>query len=398
MSDGRPDSRPALSAFALNARGEPHVRDRPTRVLVVAVGFPPDLGGLETHVYEVTRRMAKRGDLDLTVLTTDRSGTYPSREDFEGFKVLRCRAYPRRRDYYFAPDIYRHIINGHYDLVHCQGIHTAVPILAMMAAKRRHIPYVVTLHTGGNSSRLRRRIRANQWRALAPLLRRAALVVAVSRFEQQMFQKLCRLDASRLRLIPNGGGLPTSEARATVIPGRIISSGRLEQYKGHHRVIEALPIVQRSIPNATLQVLGSGPYECQLRSLITTLGLENSVTIEYIAPNDRERMAKVLGGAAVVAALSEYEAHPIAVMEALTLGTPTVGLNTTGIGDLVEDGLVEGVPKDATPTAIATALVAALEGGRVDSSIKLPTWDLAASELAHVYMDAVEAAPKPAHP
>ena len=53
-----------------------------------------------------------------------------------------------------------------------------------------------------------------------------------------------------------------------------------------------------------------------------------------------------LGRAAAVAALSEYEAHPVAVMEALTLGIPTVGLDTTGIGDLVEDGLVRGVPRE----------------------------------------------------
>ena len=110
--------------------------DRPIRVLVVAARFLPDLGGTETHIHEITRRMAMRGDLDLTVLTTDRSGTRPPREEFDGFTVLRCRSYPRHRDYYFAPGIYRHVISGNYDLVHCQGIHTAVPVLAMMAAKK----------------------------------------------------------------------------------------------------------------------------------------------------------------------------------------------------------------------------------------------------------------------
>jgi glycosyltransferase involved in cell wall biosynthesis len=264
----------------------------------------------------------------------------------------------------------------------------------MIAARRRRIPYVVTFHTGGHSSSLRHRIRNAQWRALGRLLRGAALVVAVSRFEQDMFQKLCRIDSSRFRLIQNGGGLPISAAQVEVIPGRIISSGRLERYKGHHRVIEALPIVQQSIPDATLRILGHGPYESRLRSLITSLELEKSVTIESIEPANRERMANALGEAAVVAALSEYEAHPVAVMEALALGTPIVGLNTAGIGDLIEDGLVEGVPKDASPTAIAGALLAALGGDRVHSSAELPTWDNAASDIARVYMEAIEAALK----
>ena len=144
-----------------------------------------------------------------------------------------------------------------------------------------------------------------QWRTIGPFLRRATLLIAVSRFEQQLFQKVCRLDASRIKVIPNGGGLPTLSDKLEVIPGRIVSSGRLERYKGHHKAIEALPIVQQSIPYALLNILGSGPYEDRLRSLISALGLEGSVTIEYISPGDRDRMAKTLGEAAVFVALSE---------------------------------------------------------------------------------------------
>ena len=110
------------------------------------------------------------------------------------------------------------------------------------------------------------------------------------------------------------------------------------------------------------------------------------MTIEYIPPSDRERMANTLARAAAVVALSEYEANPVAVMEVLTLGTPTVGLNTAGIGDLIEDGLVKGVPKDAPPTVIARELVTALGNLRANNSPKLPTWDLAASEIARIYI------------
>ena len=63
-----------------------------------------------------------------------------------------------------------------------------------------------------------------QWRAVGPLLRGAAAVIAVSRFEQQMFQKLCGIDASQIKLIQNGGSLPISVDRAEAIPGRIISA------------------------------------------------------------------------------------------------------------------------------------------------------------------------------
>jgi glycosyltransferase involved in cell wall biosynthesis len=385
-------------AQSAGTRPQPLAHAGPIRVLIVAARFLPDLGGTETAIHEITRRIAIRDDFDLTVLTTDRSGSRPTREVFDGFTVLRCRSYPRRKDYYFAPGVYRHILNSNYDIVHCQGIHTAVPILAMTAARRKRIPYVVTLHTGGHSSSFRRRLRNIQWRSLGPLLRGAAMIVAVSRFEQLIFQKACSLDAARFRIIPNGGELPASLIPAEAIPGRIVSCGRLERYKGHQRIIEALPIVQRSAPDATLHILGSGPYERQLRARIDALGLEKSVTIEYIKPDDRERMGESLGQAAVVAALSDYESHPLAVMEALTLGIPVVGLDTAGISDLVKDELVRGVPKGASPTTVAHILVAAMQDGRANFSGRLPTWDAAEVDLARVYLEAAAPAPRPLCP
>jgi glycosyltransferase involved in cell wall biosynthesis len=381
-----------------DTRSQSPAQARPIRVLVVAARFLPDLGGTETAIHEIARRMGTRDSFDLTILTTDRSGSRPTRENFDGFTVLRCRSYPRHKDYYFAPGVYKHILNENYDIIHCQGIHTAVPILAMAAARRKRIPYVVTLHTGGHSSGFRRRLRNVHWRSLGRLLRGAAMIVAVSRFEQRIFQKACSLDASHFRIIPNGGELPGNHASAEAIPGRIVSCGRLERYKGHQRIIEALPIVQRSVPDATLHILGSGPYEHQLRACTDALGLEKIVAIECIKPDDRERMGESLAQAAVVATLSDYESHPLAVMEALTLGIPVVGLDTAGISDLVNDKLVRGVPKDASPTTVARILVAALQAGRANASGGLPTWDAAAVDLAQVYLDVTGAAPGPLCP
>jgi glycosyltransferase involved in cell wall biosynthesis len=388
LSQRGPRRNPGARAWAPSLAQPP-----PVRVLMVTARFLPDVGGTETHTYEVARRMALRADLELTVLTTDRSGSRPACEDLDGFTVVRCRSYPRRRDYYFSPGVYRQIINGNYDVIHCQGIHTAVPVLAMAAARRKRVPYVVTLHTGGHSSALRRRLRTTQWRALGPLLRGAAVIVAVSRFEQQIFQEACSLDPARIRIIQNGGDLPASESPAEVIPGRIVSCGRLEHYKGHQRAIDALPLVQRSVPGATLHILGSGPYEPQLRARVAALRLQESVVIESIGPGDRARMAESLSRACVVAALSDYESNPVAVLEALTLGVPAVGLDTAGIGDLIKDGLVTGIPQDASPAAIARILAAALQGRQAAVTAGLPTWDAVAARLAHVYLDTLGAIP-----
>src|SRR5579864_4893314 len=229
---------------------------RPLRVLMVCPRYLPEVGGTEMHVHEVARRLSALGSFEITVLATDRSRRLPRQDVVEGISVLRVPSWPRRRDYYLAPGIAAVVRRGSWDLVHCQGIHTPVPLLAMIAARRAGIPYLVTFHTGGHSSRLRNAMRAIQWRLAGPLLRHAVSLIAVSRFEAVALGRHARLGDKRVIVIRNGGALPPPRTGTVAVPGRIVSSGRLERYKGHQQVIEALPHVMREIPEAHLLILG----------------------------------------------------------------------------------------------------------------------------------------------
>lgn len=97
---------------------------------------------------------------------------------------------------------------GRWDIIHCQGIHTPVPVLAMLAAKRAVVPYVVTFHTGGHTLRHRNALRTIQWRVVGPMLRRASSLVAVSRFEADTLSAQARLGDKPIIVIRNGGTLP----------------------------------------------------------------------------------------------------------------------------------------------------------------------------------------------
>ncbi len=362
------------------------VADR-IRVLQVAARYLPDLGGIETHVHEVATRLSAMPNVRVAVAATDREGTHPAIDITEDFPVIRRRAWPKTRDYYLAPGLAPVITRSNWDIVHVQGVHTLVPVVAMLAARRAGLPYVVTCHTGGSSSSLRSAARNTQWRALGPLLRGAAQLIAVSPFEQRMFARATGIAHHRIMVVPNGGTLPgyrTSEPT----PGQIVSCGRLERYKGHHRVIEALPYVLKTFPEAHLRILGAGPYEGQLRALASRLGVESSVSIRLVPPGDRASMARALSEAAVMAAFSDYEAHPVAVMEAVALGVPVVGYDTAGVGDLVAQGWVQGIKPDCPPQLAANALNSAMRL-RPAAPAHLPTWDAAAEALAMLYRSVV---------
>ena len=369
--------------------------ERPLRILMVCPRYLPEVGGgTEMHIYEVTRRLSALGGLEITVLTTDRSRRLPRQEAVEGIPVLRVPAWPRRRDYYLAPGIVAVIRQRRWDLVHCQGIHTPVPLLAMIAARRAGIPYVVTFHTGGHSSRLRNAMRTTQWRLAGPLLRNAASLIAVSRFEAATLTRHARLGDKRVIVIRNGGALPPPRPGTAAVPGRIVSSGRLARYKGHQRVIEALPHVIREIPEAHLVILGRGPYESSLCKLARHAGVSDRVSIKHVAPTDRQGMATMLAESSVAAALSDYEAHPVAVMEALSVACPVVGYDFAGIGELVAAGWVRGVPRGAPAAVVARELVKAMSSPLLVVHAQLPTWDSCADKLAHVYLSSLGVTPE----
>jgi glycosyltransferase involved in cell wall biosynthesis len=364
----------------------------PLRVLQVVPRFYPELGGLETHVAAVTRRLADRDDIDITVLATDRSGRLAQQDTVDGVRVLRRRSWPRKRDYYFSPGIMRVIADGGWDVVHFQSVHTLVPIVGMIAARRAGIPYVLSFHSGGYSSGVRARLSGLQWKLLTPLLARSARLVAVSRFEKRRFSEATGIAPEHFVIIQNGGSLPPQGGDVRPLPGRIVSSGRLERYKGHHKAIEALPAVRRRIPDADLLILGGGTYEQPLRELADELGVGTAVQIRHLPPSDRSAMADELARSSVMVALSSYEAHPIGIMEAVASGLPVLGFDVAGIGDLVEDGLVRGIDAASSADEIADALVDLLSAKPSDQpherpDIALPTWEGCSDSLAQLYRD-----------
>lgn len=346
----------------------------------------PEIGGIESHVAEVASRLVHHG-WDVEVLCTDRSGRLPTCERIDGYVIRRFRAFPASRDWYLSPGLVWNLLRRKRELVHVQGVHTLVPPLAMLAVWLRRAPYVVTFHSGGTSSDLRARARGLQFALLAPLLRGARALVGVSQFEADRFDLVIRRPG-RVRLIRNGGSLPALIAAPVPDRDLVVSIGRLERYKGHHRAIEALPHLLDSRPGIRLEILGSGPYEAELLALADRLGVGERVSVRFVPPPDRAAMAAALARAGAAVLLSDYEAHPVAVMEALTVGRPVVVARTSGLTELVELGWARGVHADADPAHVAGVIAEQLDGPLVPDPRQLPTWEACVSALEEVYVDA----------
>jgi glycogen synthase len=270
--------------------------------------------------------------------------------------------------------------------VHVQSWHTAVAPLAMVAASRAKLPFIVTPHAGGHSSPLRQRLRPVQRRMLRPLLRRAAQVVALTRFERDQLVPELQLHPERVAVIPNGSDLlPRVDHGRSLRTQTIVSVGRLERYKGHHRVIEALPEILAQRPETRLFIAGEGPYEAALWKLARKLGVDDRVSIRFFPLSEREQLATLLAEAGVVVLLSEYETHPVAVLEAAALGSPVLVADAPGLAELADEGVADSVPLTGTPHELASAIIRQLDAPFIAPDITLPTWDDCAGALLTLY-------------
>ena len=372
-------------------RGEEEQKDagaggRPLRVLTVTPLSPLVQGGVERHVSEVTRQLAAAG-AEVEVLCTEPGGPKLQEQERDGVRIRVLRSRPANRDWCIAPRLWREIRRAKPDVIHVQSYHTAVAPLAMLRAIVIGVPFVVTFHGGGHSSGLRNRLRRAQRLMMRPLLRRAARLIAVARFEIDEYSRELHLPADKFILIPNGTELAFSDAGAPVRNGRptFATIGRLERYKGHHRVLAALPEVLRQEPKAKLLIVGSGPYEPELRRQAAELGLGDAVEFTSIPAEKPEAMAELLRGVSLVVLLSEFETHPLVALEAAAAGCRLLVADRGGLAELAEDGFARAVPLEQGPRQVGAAVVEELALPPQDKRPPLSSWDECAAELLELY-------------
>ena len=142
----------------------------------------------------------------------------------------------------------------------------------------------------------------------------------------------------------------------------IVSVGRLVPRKGQDRLVEALPIIRRSISNVHLLLVGEGRYRKSLEKMVAEKALGSSVTFvgrvhyaklpayfqcgDIFAMPSRSRLAGL-----------EVEGLGIVYLEAGACGLPVIAGNSGGAPDAVVDG-VTGIVVDGTNVnEIAAAIV-----------------------------------------
>ena len=167
---------------------------------------------------------------------------------------------------------------------------------------------------------------------------------------------------SRIEIVPNGVDLKNFRS-AKPLPREqfgfkkddilLVYAGRIALEKNIPFLLEAFTGVAKAIPNVHLLLIGGGvqPYEEEIRSLVDTLDLKSRVhmtgRIEY------DQLPAHLAMCDIFVTASVTEVHPLSVIEAMGAGLPTMGIESVGVGDTVEDGVTGFLSTEDLPAFTA---------------------------------------------
>jgi phosphatidylinositol alpha-1,6-mannosyltransferase len=200
----------------------------------------------------------------------------------------------------------------------------------------------------------------------------ASLITSVSRHTRRRLLDWCDIAPERVRVLPNtvSANYRPRPRRADLaarhaLAGRkvLLTVGRLsagERYKGHDRVMAALPRIAEQQPDVCYLIVGDGDDLPRLRHDAETKGLSNRVVFAGHVPESE--IADYFALADVFAMPSTGEGFGIVFLEAAASGLPVIGGNRDGSVDALADGRVGRVVDPDDIESISDAIIAALDG------------------------------------
>ncbi|MGP8303973.1 glycosyltransferase family 4 protein [Streptomyces inhibens] len=329
--------------------------------LIITNDFPPRQGGIETFVHAMATRMPPD---DVVVHTSHEPGDtafdatlpFPVIRDTGRMLLPTARATRRAID----------IAKAHG----CDRVWfgAAAPLALMAPALRRSGIRRIVATTHGHEI----------WWARTPgarrLMRRIGdgvdVVTYLGHYTRHRIEPALGPRARMSRLVP---GVDTDVFRPDTNASRILRTelglhgkkvilcvARLVPRKGQDMLIRALPLIQRTVPEAALLIVGQGPHETRLRKLAQrhapgsirfTGGTSHAETPPYYAAADVFAMpCRTRKGGL------EAEGLGIVFLEAAASGLPVLVGDSGGAPDTVLEGRTGRVVDGTDPAAIATAL------------------------------------------
>lgn len=290
-----------------------------------------DMGGAQLHVVQVAERLLADGH-DVLVITGP-PGVVTDRLDALG--VPRVSIPQLRREIHPIRDasallaLRREILRFRPDLVACHS--SKAGILGRLAARLAGVPAVFTAHGWAFTEGIAPRTRAVYRLVERSVGRMTDAMICVSDFDRQLAID-AGIPAHLLITIHNGipaepavpSSLESSERMSVVMTSRFVPQ------KDQGTLVRAVAALDR----VDLHFVGDGPTVPAVRDLATSLGMAHRCHFHGLRAN----VLPYLEASDVFCQISHWEGFPLATLEAMRAGRPTIVSDGGGAAEAVLDG------------------------------------------------------------
>lgn len=331
--------------------------ERPHRVLALVTDAFGSAGGIAQYNRDFLAALARIDRID-EVIVLPRRGAVPAAELPPRVRQLGSHG---GRFAYAGAALWAMWTYRPLDIVFCGHLYMA-PMAALLA-RILGAPLWVQVHG------------TDAWQELSWLHRRAAetasLITSVSRYTRRRLLAWISIAPERVKVLAN-----TVEARFTPGPkpqylvdryqarGKkvLMTVSRLaacEQYKGHDRVIQALPRVLLRHPETIYVIVGEGDDRARLEALAAEVGVAE--VVRFAGPAKPAELSDHYRFADVFVMPSTGEGFGIVFLEAMACGISVIGGNQDGSLDPLADGVLGQAVDPQDGDALIAAIGAALE-------------------------------------
>lgn len=332
------------------------------KIVVHCVYYPPEVGGLESHVHYLCRGLAARGHA-VTVVTSQSRPGLPASQEADGVRIWRTPLPARAPWGWFAhaagstPRTREAAADA--DVVHAQAFPSILP--CSLALTGRSIPLAATIHT---SHFLRLAARSTTRAALGRLIQRSAHTFAAS---NELAQAVRELGPSlEAEVLVNGVDTDVFRPAPPSMPApggglRLVVPRRLFPKNGVEFLVRAMPAIAAAAARRALDVdalvIGDGPERERLERLAHELGVGSRIRFLGARPHDEMPGLLCSGDLAILPSL--VEATSVAALESMACGVPVAASRVGGLPEIVDDA-VGGLFEPGDPEALAAKVVALL--------------------------------------
>jgi glycosyltransferase involved in cell wall biosynthesis len=329
------------------------------RIHVVQATFGMGIGGMERMIMDLCRYVDP-AKFRFTVCCLSVRGPLADQLEADGVPVIFCANQTRIGKYLRGLEIGRILRQQRADILHTHN--TTAFIDGLIGARIAGVP--VMIHTDHCKNY------PIEWRwTIAEHLasRLVDRMVAVSHHTTSELMAFEKIPASKLSVIHNGINPRLTRtvsldalrrelgfAADQAIVGTI---GRLEPQKGLDLLLEAVPHVVRSCPQARFLIVGGGSLETELKAQAAALGVADRIVFTGWRADAVDLMQLV----DCFVSTSHFEGLPMVMLEAMAFAKPVVATAVGGVPEILENGFNGFGIGTRDPALVASALLRVLK-------------------------------------